>query len=146
MARTIKWAIPGIREILLVRASDLPGGLIARQAAGLPVIVALPAKSVGFFGTPVCQIVEKRLKSGVQYKTTLTFDSSDLISYAEQLAWLVVDNDGNAKLLGRHEDPAPRIEVDSTSGQFSGRKGITYTVTCITPPIDVVYAISGNLQ
>lgn len=140
MSRALKWSIPGIKRIFTIKASQIPPGALRRYRAGLPVMVPGSGVDIDILDVPTCDVSESHRLSGVTYSATLRFISPTRVSDPEPKVWIVVDNADRAIMLGMKEAPYPRMEVDSTSGEFSSRKAISYEVKCSTEPIDVVFS------
>lgn len=139
MSRPLKYKIPGIRRILLVDSCDLPPGVLYRTETDQPVIVAADALEVSFMGVPICEVEESHEKSGISYKSTITFDGQDVEMPPNGGAWIIYDQEGQATLFGQNESPTPKTEISKTTGDYSSRRGATYKITCITAPAPCIF-------
>lgn len=140
MSRALKWSIPGIKKIFTIKASEVPPGSLRRYRAGLPVMIPAEGFDIDILDVPTCNVAENHRLSGVAYSATLRFTSPTRVSDPEPKVWIIVDNEDRATMLGMKEAPYPRMEADSASGEFSGRKAISYEVKCSTEPIEVVFS------
>lgn len=140
MSRALKWSIPGIKRIFTLKASQVPPGALRRHRAGLPVMVPGSGLDIDILDVPTCNVTESHRLSGVAYSASLRFISPTRVSDPAPKVWIVVDNDDRATMLGINEAPYPLMQVDSASGEFSGRKAISYEIKCSTEPIAVVFS------
>lgn len=137
MANPIKWTIPGINQIKLIRCSEITPDIDKRYEAGAPCSVYTRSAEVQFFGHPECEVKEIHRRSGVKYAVTLKFKSNDLLARAWPVAFMVTDNNGKSTLIGLRESPYPIISVTDTAGEEKGSKTLEYTITSATMPVEV---------
>lgn len=138
MSRPIKWSIPGISSIKVMRAQNITRAIAHRYLSGCVCSVDGPAFPVQFFPTPVCEIKESVSRKGHGYEIKLTFKTLDRIYWPGPLVFVIADVDGRCTLIGQREHPTPTMTVDSTTSEAGGQKCLQYEVTCKTVPIDVL--------
>lgn len=142
MSKPLKWIIPGIKRILALRADTLPPDCLNMAEAGIPVLLSRAAENVVFEGVPKCEITEKHSKNGTEYESKITFICQEEILTQGPLAWVIIDNNNNSTLFGSPRRFIPQVTMSKTSGEFSTRAGISYEITCITPPAECLLAVN----
>ena len=128
----MKQSLPGIVRIAYLGCVNVPSNIELRALVGIPSAVYDLIHEVCFSGTPLC-VTENEYDLHAQVeKTKLTFSSTDEIPIRQQLAFLVLDTNGQWWLIGHQEDPYPVIKCTHQTGEPDGEKaGNVYEVTLI---------------
>lgn len=112
--------IPGIVSIRYTECSNLHPHVMHHSICGEVIAVAAPCHSISFFGVPKCKW-SGSLSSGCRMeKSTLEFETSDIIPEGRRLAFIVSVAGGKQFLIGSREPNYPQIEYSETTGSPSG--------------------------
>ena len=128
----MKQSLPGIVRIAYLRCENVPSNIELKSLVGIPAVIYDTTTEVAFSGTPTCVIENEYDNHSQVEKTKLTFSSTDEIPIRQQLAFLILDTNGQWWLIGHREDPFPVIKCTHQTGEPDGEKaGNVYEVTLI---------------
>ena len=128
----MKQSLPGIVRIAYLGCVNVPSNIEMRALVGIPSGVYDLIHEVCFSGTPLCVTENEYDRHAQVEKTKLTFSSTDEIPIRQQLAFIVLDTNGQWWLIGHQEDPYPVIKRTHQTGEPDGEKaGNVYEVTFI---------------
>ena len=135
------YSVPGIREISIVRCSDLPADLMQFALLGDTVAISVPLRlTIAICGAMPTLKTEGSIVNGKrQEKTTLEFSTHTLIPENERLAFVVTGADGRKWLIGTREPNFPVISYSESTGKPSGEAAVrTYKITHIAPKSEIL--------
>lgn len=123
--KTIKTSLPGIKKIGWLRADSLPPDLTYKSLAQPEVPLMANPQFIGFAGHPSVNVETKLENGGLYQEATLEFMSDCDIPTGSALAFVVVDANGDAFLLGSKEKPHAVVECTRNFGAPSGEPNVT---------------------
>lgn len=122
-------SLPGIKSIGFVDPEYLQPNVAFKSVAGIPVGVFCHINSISLCGDASCEAVSEYDMNGRSQKTTLKFNSTDELPTFFKLAFIVVDVENNAYLIGAKENPYPTIKCSKSFGSPSGEPAVyTYEI------------------
>ncbi|MDE5774000.1 MAG: hypothetical protein K2H86_06050 [Muribaculaceae bacterium] len=136
MSRPLKWGIPGIRFIAVMRCDTLPADVAKVSESGGVVRLYSMLRDIALVPPTKMDITETHGRNGAEYAVKLRILTTDRLSYAFPLAFYVEDNNGSGTLIGARESPYPRISVQDSTSEVTGQKVLEYTVTSVLPPVE----------
>lgn len=124
--------IPGISKIYFLNTSDLPPFLRHfpdNFATRLPVIPNL----MDFSGVPLFSYSQS-----AEPASHLEFFSESLLRNAHY-AFIAVDMHHRNWLIGALEPPFPKIEIEASTADFSGKAGFSYKISWPNLPVKCIF-------
>lgn len=121
--------LPGIKTIYWVACENLPARIDLSALSGINVALLTELHEITFFGEPECKCVTEKSKNGWSQKATLKFFSCDTLPFYYNIAFVVVDIQGEAYIIGAKERPYPVLTMGKTAGRRSERAGTEYEIT-----------------
>ena len=131
----MKWTIPGLKSVSVVRCDTLPYDITKLADAGGRVYVTGSKIEIGILPGAKLEVSETHRSNGTEYSVSLTFRTVDHLAYPFPVAFYVTDNDGDNHLVGVRESPWPIISVQDSTSEPDGQKSLEYTVTSVLPPV-----------
>lgn len=122
--------LPGIVSIRFTECDNLQPHVMQQSISGAVIDLAVPAEKISFFGIPKCQWSGTLASGCREEKSTLEFNTSDILPEGRRIAFIVTVASGKQFLIGSREPRYPQIEYTETTGSPSGDAAVrTYKIT-----------------
>ncbi len=113
-------SLPGIQFVGYVPAELLQRQIMYKYLSGLKVGVFTDVKPIRFVGTPTCDAVSSYNNNGRIEQTTLRFSTLDELPIYKHVAYIVIDCNEQAYIIGQREKPRPIVKVSADTGTPDG--------------------------
>jgi len=124
------FSLPGVKAIAYCYAKHLSPDLELQAIAGVPVYATAPLTNIPTTGEPTCECLLTNENYGSNEKVTLSFHSRAQLPDDDYLAFVVIDANDNAYLIGTREEPHPLISRTQSFGTPGGDPStFTYEIT-----------------
>lgn len=114
------FSLPGIKAIAYCYAQWLEPDLELLSISGVPIYISAPLTNIPTSGDPTCECTHANQNKGGNEKVSLSFRSRFLIPSDEYLAFVIVDANDQAYIIGTKEEPHPLISRTQTFGTPGG--------------------------
>lgn len=122
--------LPGIVSISFTECDNLQPHVMQQSISGAVIDLAVPTEKISFFGIPKCQWSGTLASGCREEKSTLEFNTSDILPEGRRIAFIVTVASGKQFLIGSREPRYPQIEYTETTGSPSGDAAVrTYKIT-----------------
>ncbi|MBD5307152.1 MAG: hypothetical protein HDS14_05950 [Bacteroides sp.] len=128
--KTIISTLPGITDIYIIDASDLPARVDLWCIIRRPVPILTRLTPIPWTDTPTCNLTQERINTGIKQTALLTFKTPAPLPYHKNPAFVIRTPDGNTYLIGSRERPHPTIHTTQTTGApAADPAALTHTIT-----------------
>lgn len=126
----MKIFLPGIRAVGFMPASALPSDIAMIARSGLPVPGLADIRWIELVGSGHTASVETQGVAGEAIQTaSVSFRTSRTIPDSRPLAFVVVDQDDRAYVVGAAEPPYPVVRSVIDFGSPGSAAGISYSIS-----------------
>ena len=123
-------SLPGIIKLSYIDCQLLPKDITLKAMAGVLVTIASAATEIPFVGIPTCETESQFDNNSQIEKTTLSFNTTEIIPTDQHLAFIIKTVQGNSFVIGTKEQPFPTIKISTTTGTPDGDPSVRkYEVT-----------------
>ena len=114
------FSLPGIKTIAYCYAQWLESDLELLSLSGVPINISAPLTNIPTSGEPTCECTHTNQNNGSNEKVALSFRSRFLIPSGEYLAFVVIDANDQAYIIGTKEEPHPLVSRTQSFGTPGG--------------------------